>query len=46
MLAVTGAIAAIVYEWLGLEVLRTAWINLDLVWTLALAAAGVLLLAA
>jgi hypothetical protein len=44
MLAVTGAIAAIVYEWLGLDVLRSAWVNLDLLWTLALAAAGVLLL--
>jgi hypothetical protein len=44
MLAVTGAIAAIVYEWVGLEVLRRGWINLDLVWTFALAAAGTLLL--
>ena len=44
MLAVTGAIAAAVYEWVGLEVLRTGWINLDLVWTFALAAAGALML--
>jgi hypothetical protein len=44
MLAVTGAIAAAVYEWVGLEVLRSGWINLDLVWTFALAAAGTLLL--
>jgi hypothetical protein len=46
MLAVTAAIAATVYEWLGLEILRSSWINLDLVWTLALAAAGTLLLLA
>ena len=46
MLAVTAAIAAAVYEWLGLEILRSAWINIDLVWTVALAAAGLLLLAA
>jgi hypothetical protein len=44
MLAVTGAIAAAVYEWVGLEVLRSAWINLDLLWTLALVAAGALLI--
>jgi hypothetical protein len=44
MLAVTGAIAAAVYEWVGLEVLRSSWINLDLVWTFALSAAGLLLL--
>jgi hypothetical protein len=44
MLTVTGAIAAAVYEWVGLEILRSGWINLDRVWTLALAAAGCLLL--
>jgi len=44
MLAVTGAIAVIVYEWIGLAVLRSAWINLDLLWTAALAATGLLLI--
>jgi hypothetical protein len=44
MLAVTGTVAATVYEWVGLEVLRSGWINVDLVWTVALAAAGTLLL--
>jgi hypothetical protein len=44
MLATAGAVAMIVYEWVGLSILRTAWINLDLVWTGALAAAGLLLL--
>ncbi|HEX2888461.1 hypothetical protein [Vineibacter terrae] len=40
MLVVTGLIAVTVYAWLGLSILRSAWINLDLVWTVALAAAG------
>ena len=44
MLAVTGAIALLVYEWLGLAFLRRGWINLDLLWTLALAGAGAFLL--
>jgi hypothetical protein len=46
MLAVTGAIAITVYEWIGLAILRHAWINLDLIWTVALVAAGVWLLLA
>lgn len=44
MLAVTAAIAVAVYEWIGLELLRRAWINLDLIWTIALVAAGALLI--
>ena len=44
MLAVTTALAVAVYEWIGLEILRSAWINVDLVWTWALIAAGVWLL--
>jgi hypothetical protein len=44
MLAVTGVIAIVVYEWIGLAILRTAWLNLDLVWTAALATTGVFLL--
>jgi hypothetical protein len=44
MLAVTTAIAVAVYEWIGLEILRRAWINVDLVWTWALIAAGAWLL--
>jgi hypothetical protein len=35
----------LVYEWVGVSILRTAWINLDLIWTGALAATGLLLLA-
>jgi hypothetical protein len=44
MLAVTGAIAIVVYEWVGVAILRTAWLNLDLIWTAALATTGVFLL--
>ena len=46
MLAVTGLVAIVVYEWVGLAMLRRAWINLDLLWTVALALTGVLLLGA
>jgi hypothetical protein len=44
MLTVSTAIAVAVYEWLGLEILRHAWLNVDLIWTLALVVAGALLL--
>jgi len=44
MLIVTGAMALLVYEWIGLEVLRRAWINFDLMWSMALIAAGVILI--
>ena len=44
MLAVTAAIAIVVYEWLGLAMLRTAWLNVDLVWTAALVTTGLFLL--
>ncbi len=44
MLLMTGTIAMLVYEWIGLAVLRSAWINLDLIWTAALAATGLLLI--
>jgi hypothetical protein len=37
-LLLTGAIAWIVYKWWGLSLLRKAWLNLDLVWALALIA--------
>ncbi|MEE8272695.1 MAG: hypothetical protein V3R98_13350 [Alphaproteobacteria bacterium] len=45
MLATTGAIAVIVFDRVGLAVLRRGWVNLDLLWALALIAAGALLLA-
>ena len=44
MLATTGAIAVAVYEWFGVAFLRTGWINLDLIWTIALVATGLILL--
>jgi len=44
MLATTGLIAIVVYEWVGLAILRTAWLNVDLIWTAALATTGLLLL--
>jgi hypothetical protein len=43
-LAVTGAIAFTVYRWIGVAILRTAWINLDWLWIAALVAVGTLLL--
>lgn len=43
-LLVTGAIAVVVYEKLGLALLRKAWINLDLIWAAALIASGLLTL--
>lgn len=39
-LAVTGLLAWLVYEKLGLALLRKAWLNLDLIWAVALAATG------
>jgi hypothetical protein len=40
-LLVTAAVAALVYGWLGLRQLRKLWVNLDLVWGLALVLTGV-----
>lgn len=39
-LAVTGLIAWVVYSKLGLGILRKAWLNLNLVWAVALVIAG------
>jgi hypothetical protein len=35
-LLATGTVAFVVYEWVGLSLLRKAWVNLDLVWAAAL----------
>ena len=40
MLAVAGTIAVVVYQKVGLEVLRRAWVNLDLIWVGALGIVG------
>jgi len=42
--ATTAAAATLVYEWVGVEILRSAWLNLDLIWTVALVATGALLI--
>lgn len=44
MLAVTGTIALLVYDWIGLAFLRRGWFNVDLIWTAALGVTGLLLL--
>jgi hypothetical protein len=43
-LLVTGAMAWVVYEKLGLGLLRKSWFNLDLIWAFALMATGTLVL--
>src|SRR5215217_778579 len=40
MLAVAGVLAVVVYQKLGVEVLRRAWVNLDLIWVGALVVVG------
>jgi hypothetical protein len=44
MLAVTAAVAGLVYRLIGVAILREAWINFDLLWTVALVLAGLWLL--
>jgi hypothetical protein len=45
MLTVTSAVAVLVYEKFGLALLRRAWLNVDVLWAIALFIAGVLALA-
>ncbi len=40
-LLVTGLVAVVVYERFGVRFLRRAWINLDLIWAVALIVTGV-----
>jgi hypothetical protein len=44
MLITAGFLAMLLYEWLGLSNLRRAWLNVDLLWVLALLVTGGLLL--
>ena len=44
MLVVMGVVAVVVYEWVGVSVLRRAWLNVELLWAIALVAAGVVTL--
>ncbi len=46
MLVTMGVVAVLIYRWIGVGILRRAWINLDVIWTGALAAAGAITLAA
>lgn len=43
-LAVTASVAVVVFERIGVGVLRRAWFNLDLIWSAALIATGALTL--
>jgi hypothetical protein len=38
-------VATLVYEWLGLAFRRRGWINLDLLWSVALVPSGLILIA-
>jgi hypothetical protein len=44
MLSVTAAVAAAVYELVGLRVLRRAWLNIDALWIAALILTAILML--
>ena len=46
MLVVIATIAVVVYEWVGLAFLRRGWINIDYLWSIALAASGAWMLVA
>jgi hypothetical protein len=43
-LLVTGIVALVVYDWVGVAFLRRGWINLDLVWSAALVITGAVLI--
>ena len=42
MIAVMGVVAIVVYEYVGVAVLRKAWVNLDWLWAGAFIVAGLL----
>jgi hypothetical protein len=44
-LLVTAFVALLVYEKLGLELLRKAWFNLDLLWAVSLVVTGLICIA-
>jgi hypothetical protein len=44
MLAVMGPVAVAVYDWIGLGILRTAWINVDKLWAAMLLGSGLIVL--
>jgi hypothetical protein len=45
MVSVSGIIAVLVYDWIGVGFLRRGWINLDWLWAGALAVTGLIVLA-
>ena len=45
MVIVSGIIAILVYDWIGLGFLRRGWINFDWLWTAALGVTGMIVLA-
>jgi hypothetical protein len=45
MLATIAVISVVTYNWLGVAVLRRGWVNLDLLWIIALGICGAVLLA-
>lgn len=40
MVVVAGAIAVLIYQVIGLAILRSAWVNLDKIWAVALVGSG------
>jgi hypothetical protein len=44
MLATTAVVAMVVYEWVGVGFLRRGWINVDLLWAIALIVTGLILI--
>ena len=44
MLIVMGLVAMVVYERVGLRILRRGWFNMDLAWSLVLIASGAITL--
>ena len=45
MVAISGLIAIAVYDWIGVGFLRRGWLNFDWLWTAALGATGIIILA-
>jgi hypothetical protein len=43
-LLMTALVAIVVYEWVGVSILRRAWFNIDFIWMLALMITGVFIL--
>jgi hypothetical protein len=44
MLATIGIVSIVVYKWIGVGFLGRGWINLDLLWTIALVLCGIIVL--